>query len=267
MQITIQIDTNEIEKRTLVKTADFLRSLSMPELKGAFACPPNDGDVRDELDCDFTKQKIIEDPKEVFNFNNAETGSSIGGETTGNVRRGNGVEFHDPDKPVEIQSGFNPNSYSTELDAEGLPWDDRIHTRTKSTTKDGLWRVKRNIDAAFEQAIKQELRSIMAIPTHTSINDIVATKRPLPPKPKYAEQEIPLDKPKPPKPPATATHATFESVMSRVGTALTTGNLTREQFAQILLQIDPALVNPLALSHARHLAPQVDEALTRVIGI
>jgi len=52
----------------------------------------------------------------------------------------------------------NPNA---ELDAEGLPWDKRIHTikRTKVTT--GTWKVKRGTDKDLLKSVKDELRNSM----------------------------------------------------------------------------------------------------------
>lgn len=43
------------------------------------------------------------------------------------------------------------------LDAEGLPWDDRIHSSARSTTADGRWKVARNKDPKYVAKIKAEL--------------------------------------------------------------------------------------------------------------
>lgn len=54
-----------------------------------------------------------------------------------------------------------------ELDANGLPWDDRIHASTKvKVGADGkkVWRSKRGVDAAIVKAVTAELKAIMAAP-------------------------------------------------------------------------------------------------------
>ena len=52
----------------------------------------------------------------------------------------------------------------SDFDAEGLPWDDRIHSSSKSRTEDGRWRKKRGVaDDVFEQ-VTAELKALMAIP-------------------------------------------------------------------------------------------------------
>lgn len=44
-----------------------------------------------------------------------------------------------------------------ELDAEGLPWDERIHTAKKSQLKSGVWRLKPGVDALLMAQVKSEL--------------------------------------------------------------------------------------------------------------
>ena len=45
----------------------------------------------------------------------------------------------------------------TELDAEGMPWDERIHAGSKAKKKtDGLWKPKRNVDPVLVRQVKAE---------------------------------------------------------------------------------------------------------------
>lgn len=44
-----------------------------------------------------------------------------------------------------------------ELDAEGLPWDKRIHSSSKKKIKAGTWTTKRGVDAALIVQVKAEL--------------------------------------------------------------------------------------------------------------
>lgn len=50
------------------------------------------------------------------------------------------------------------------LDKDGLPWDQRIHSASKSVNKDGTWRTKKNLDPATAAVVTAELKQVMAIP-------------------------------------------------------------------------------------------------------
>lgn len=52
--------------------------------------------------------------------------------------------------------------HGTELDADGLPHDARIHAPGKVRNADGRWRAKRNVDDATREKVTAELRTIMA---------------------------------------------------------------------------------------------------------
>jgi hypothetical protein len=53
---------------------------------------------------------------------------------------------------------------SVELDVRGLPWDPRIHSRTKSKLANGQWKNARGIDAALVTQVETELANLMKIP-------------------------------------------------------------------------------------------------------
>lgn len=44
-----------------------------------------------------------------------------------------------------------------DLDARGLPWDERIHASTKTKNKDGSWRNKKGLEASLIKQIENEL--------------------------------------------------------------------------------------------------------------
>lgn len=52
--------------------------------------------------------------------------------------------------------------HGTDLDADGLPHDARIHAPGKVRNADGRWRAKRNVDDATREKVTAELRAIMA---------------------------------------------------------------------------------------------------------
>lgn len=54
---------------------------------------------------------------------------------------------------------------NVEVDAEGLPWDGRIHSSNKKRIARGdTWQLRRNIDPELVEQVKAELRQVMAIP-------------------------------------------------------------------------------------------------------
>lgn len=59
---------------------------------------------------------------------------------------------------ISAASGFD-------LDAEGLPWDSRIHASSKvKNAGDGTWRAKRGADEALVAQVKAQLRQAMGAP-------------------------------------------------------------------------------------------------------
>ena len=48
-----------------------------------------------------------------------------------------------------------------ELDAEGLPWDSRIHTDAKTKIKAGTWKLSRGVDPVSVAEVKEQLRLTM----------------------------------------------------------------------------------------------------------
>lgn len=63
-----------------------------------------------------------------------------------------GGDDGDDDGPVA-------NVADGEVDVNGIPWDDRIHAKTKAKTEAGAWRRRRGIDDATVAAVEAELRS------------------------------------------------------------------------------------------------------------
>lgn len=51
------------------------------------------------------------------------------------------------------------NTAAPAIDADGVPWDSRIHSDNKQTTAKGVWRKRKNIDDATYKAITAELKA------------------------------------------------------------------------------------------------------------
>ena len=63
------------------------------------------------------------------------------------------------------------NGSTVELDADGLPWDSRIHSdaAVKLSAK-GQWKTRKNLAAGYKEQIEAELRAVMGAPTATTAN-------------------------------------------------------------------------------------------------
>jgi len=70
-----------------------------------------------------------------------------------------------PDATVSAPAVAAPTAPAPSVDADGLPWDARIHASSKAINADGRWRAKKGLnDGAMVAAVQAELRSLMAIP-------------------------------------------------------------------------------------------------------
>ena len=56
---------------------------------------------------------------------------------------------------------------SVELDAEGLPWDARIHASTREKAATGKWRARRNTSDEVHATVRAELRQVLGAPQVT----------------------------------------------------------------------------------------------------
>lgn len=62
-----------------------------------------------------------------------------------------------------------PNPLGVDVDAAGLPWDERIHSSNHEKNKgDNLWRARRNVDKNLVATVEAELRAVMSIPKSPS---------------------------------------------------------------------------------------------------
>lgn len=52
-----------------------------------------------------------------------------------------------------------PNAAAPDVDSNGLPWDERIHSGTKALTSTGAWKKRRGVAATTVTAVEAELRA------------------------------------------------------------------------------------------------------------
>jgi len=68
----------------------------------------------------------------------------------------------DPTPAPVVPVRVAPNG--VEVDAEGLPWDVRIHSSSKGKLANGTWKIARNTPAEKVTAVKAELRAALGAP-------------------------------------------------------------------------------------------------------
>lgn len=85
--------------------------------------------------------------------------------------------FKAPELPVPPAPPVPPPTpiSGIEVDADGYPWDGRIHTSSRAKTTDGAWRKRRGVDTALVTQIEGQLKQTMTIPAHEVIPAPAAT--------------------------------------------------------------------------------------------
>ena len=146
-------------------------------------------------------------------------------------------------RPITAAQAVMPEAVATapEFDSSGLPWDARIHSKQKGTTGEGKWRRQRGIDDATYNAIEAELRA------RTGGNvDFANTALPVVAVNPAAEPVAPMPMPVAVQPvapvaPVAPTEVNFHTVMTHVGTAMSTGTITTEYLIGIINEINGQL--------------------------
>lgn len=102
----------------------------------------------------------------------------------------------DPEAPAEDKEPESEAPAGVELDAQGLPWDARIHAGTQAKNKDGTWRNKRGVDPKLLESVTAELKRVQSMP--------IGQPAPPPPPatPAPPAPPAPSAPPAPPAPPA-----------------------------------------------------------------
>jgi hypothetical protein len=168
-------------------------------------------------------------------------------------------------RPAWLPAPVAPALTGVELDCRGLPWDNRIHSRTKSKLANGEWKVQRGIDAAVVAQVELELRQTMSAPVSTPQAPIAPVSVPTPPiapiSPPPAPT-IPVTIP-PIDPIDTDSVIDFPKLMTFVTSAVSGGTLTLDAVNQACQSVGVA---SLALMGARpDLVPQVYTLLQTTI--
>jgi len=137
------------------------------------------------------------------------------------------TEYSSEQEPDHVSINTAPN---VELDVNGLPWDARIHARTKIKMADGAWKKRRGVDLKTVRKVEAELSSSdlhigYSNPEQVGANMEQHQATIAPPAPPIAPVAAP---PPPPAPPA---NAAFANLMQQVTTWVNSKLLTHEAVA------------------------------------
>lgn len=83
--------------------------------------------------------------------------------------------------PITTTLGVASSVAGVDLDAKGMPWDNRIHAESKGKIADGTWRKKRNLDPTVLAQVEAELRQVMGAPGVAPLAPSTAPIAPTPP--------------------------------------------------------------------------------------
>lgn len=131
--------------------------------------------------------------------------------------------------PAPAASPVPPASSPDLLDAEGLPWDERIHSSSRTKTAKGVWKARKGLDPAVKTAVAAELlnagRAQMADATPVPAAMPAAAPAPTPPA-AAAPPPPPAAAAAPPAPPAAPDANGFGVLMQYVSEKQAAGKLT-----------------------------------------
>ena len=140
-----------------------------------------------------------------------------------------------PAPPLDDDSSWPAPPGGTTLDADGIPWDNRIHAASKTQCKDGTWKLRPGVDKDLVAQVKAQLRGVQELPV---------------PAPPVADPAAALFAPPPPPPPAPTAPAdcpaTFAELIKALTPRLTAGTLTADQVNAACQTVGLATCNLLA---------------------
>lgn len=144
------------------------------------------------------------------------------------------------------------------LDARGLPWDSRIHSREKTHIANGNWKNKRGVPEKILADVEAELRNLMAIPPAAT----VATPPPLAPAPIVTPPPSTIVAPPPAAitaPTANPSSEPFPALMTKVASAIAARKLNQ---AQVIALVNQAGIPSLpGLIQRPDLIPNIEAAI------
>lgn len=191
-----------------------------------------------------------------------------------------------PAAPVPAVPAPPASPVGIEVDADGLPWDSRIHASGKDgkpKNADGRWRQKRGLnDPALKARVEAELRQAMGAPTVATggPNAPASVPTPLPaavvPSPPTMASTTPVAPPAPaatptpdaPVAPVAPIHTAaegFPAFMARVGGLLVGGSLSQEKLTGVLAEFGLSAMGQIGMRP--DLLPAIAARVDALVGV
>lgn len=159
-----------------------------------------------------------------------------------------------PTEPAPAGDEDGTEEPAGDLDTNGIPWDERIHSGTKKQNKDGTWARRRNTDDAVYEQVMAELKAAHVAlvgdgqaPEGDSAASAFGTQAPpavpVPPAPPAAAAP-PAPAPAP-APPAAAVDVSFPAIMRTVTELQRDGKIDRTGVNEVLGQMGVASIGLL----------------------
>ncbi len=153
---------------------------------------------------------------------------------------------------IAAAAGGTNHASGVEVDKDGYPWDERIHSGTKSKKADGTWTVKRGTQETYLNQVRAELTHRMTqggVTAATPLPGVAPTVAPL-------AQSSPALTPLPLGPTASPSEppATFEALMMRTSPAVVAGTLPADALQRVCAAL--GLPNIVALQTNPQFVPQ-----------
>jgi hypothetical protein len=152
---------------------------------------------------------------------------------------------------------------NAQLDKNGLPWDERIHSSSKAITEKGEWRAKRNVPADLRAKVEAELKGATAANNAgpvTAAAAPAATALPLPAAPNL-----------PPVPGAALPDPAYTELVQLIAQNTgsptnPTGRITDEWVKQILTHYQVPDGNLQNAAHMPAVVPQITAYIRQALG-
>lgn len=164
------------------------------------------GDRTESVNVEPSSYTSDENPQLELDFTGSSTAHEAEIETSKESRCVEDIEITLGGEKLE---GVKLSEFDDKLDADGLPWDHRIHASSKAKLKDGTWRKRRGVDDELVKDVEAELNQVLNVESNKS----------------------PLDSLVPP-PPATE-EPTFGQLLTRVSKLKADGVIDDEFFRSI----------------------------------
>jgi hypothetical protein len=136
-----------------------------------------------------------------------------------------------------------------ELDAEGLPWDSRIHSGEKTKIANNTWKVKRGTPPELVAQVKNELRALLG------------NSKPAPTPPKVAPAPGAKTAPAPAAPAASAPANACALLMRKVSAAIRDKTLTQADMLKAIQKYGIAAAKDLNLPANAAFIPLIENEL------